>query len=123
MKLKASYNPFLSDLIKIPSNNKKEIFEDIESEADEEEKDSIFDDPDYLPPKDSQAKKSKKKIIKTPPQSQSKSKSKAPKNKKKTGLTDEFDAIKLSSKSNSKNPKSKSKKKGQKKITKFNAKK
>ena len=60
--------------------------------------------------------------MKTPPQNNSKARRKAPKNKKKTGLTD-FDNIKLSSKPNSKNPKSKTKKKGQKKITKFNAKK
>ena len=61
--------------------------------------------------------------MKTPPQNNSKARRKAPKNKKKTGLTDDFDNIKLSSKPNSKNPKSKTKKKGQKKITKFNAKK
>ena len=68
--------------------------------------------------------------MKTPPQIKSKLKRKAPKNKKKTGLTDDFDNIKLSSKSNakksnsnSKNPKSKNKKKAKKKITKFNSKK
>ena len=61
--------------------------------------------------------------MKTTSQSHFKPKSKAPKNKKKTGLTDDFDNIKLSSKSISKKSKSKSKKKAKKKISKFNDKK
>ena len=62
-------------------------------------------------------------MMKTTPQSNSKSKRKAAQNKKKTGLTSDFDGFKLSSKSISKKSKSKCKKKAKKKISKFNDKK
>ena len=59
MQLKPSINLLLSDMIKRPQKNEKKMIENIESCTEEEEKDSVLEDPDYFPESKSRAKKGK----------------------------------------------------------------